>query len=379
MKYKQSNGNTLSTQQIDALTALLHRLVDQGKARILVPPYEASSGFWFGGGNAVRAADGTLWLVGRYRNFGDSRTGTAAGARGLELALFESQDGGQSFKKVQSWSKADLSSSEGWVLSIEGACLHFIEEGKAELFVSTEKEQDYPNSVRAHQKPGTGVWSIDVFTGENPSSLDLATLKPVLADTPPPEYLHVKDPVVLADNGADTVLAFCGHPFSWSSANTGYAVRERKGKVFQVKNWEMAPRGPAWDVAGTRVTGRLRVPQVGRFAGAPPVSVYFYDGLECYRLHEQSASGVSRPRGYSCEEIAGAFYGFDEEFPKVTRLSMLQPFFVSPHGTGCCRYIDVVNTGNGLLATWQQSQPDFSQPLVGHFVEADEVNRTLSR
>ena len=52
----------------------------------------AETGFWFGGGNMVQDHDGTLWLVGRYRNHGDSRTGLGAGERGLELALFRSDD-----------------------------------------------------------------------------------------------------------------------------------------------------------------------------------------------------------------------------------------------------------------------------------------------
>jgi hypothetical protein len=59
--------------------------VDQQKARIAVPPQQKSTGFWFGGGNMVEDADGRFYLVGRYRNFGDSRTGLGAGERGLEL------------------------------------------------------------------------------------------------------------------------------------------------------------------------------------------------------------------------------------------------------------------------------------------------------
>jgi len=117
---------------------------------------------------------------------------------------------------------------------------------------------------------------------------------------------------------------------------------------------------------------------VGAFAALPPAAIYFYDGAECLRPHEESVRARRRPRGYSCEEIGGAFFGWDSDFPKLTRLSTLQPLFISPHGTGCSRYVDVLPTPDGLLATWQQGQADGSQPLVGHFLPADEIARLLA-
>ena len=74
------------------------------------------------------------------------------------------------------------------------------------------------------------------------------------------------------------------------------------------------------------------------------MAVYFYDGLECYRPHEQNPGGVARPRGYSCEELGGACYGLADDFPRMTRLSRTFPLFVSPHGTGCSRYVDALVT-----------------------------------
>ena len=84
-------------------------LIDQERARVIVPPLKPSTGFWFGGGNLVESPDGTLYLSGRYRTYGDSRTGLHVGERGLELAIFESCDRGQTFDKLLSWSKRDLS------------------------------------------------------------------------------------------------------------------------------------------------------------------------------------------------------------------------------------------------------------------------------
>jgi hypothetical protein len=141
----------------------------------------------------------------------------------------------------------------------------------------------------------------------------------------------------------------------------------------------MVERGPAWDVASTRVTARLRLPRVGVLADLEPLSILFYDGLECVREHEQNTRGVPRPRGYSCEEISGAMIGADADYPaSMQRISRLHPLFISPWGTGCSRYIDVLSWEEGLFAIWQQSREDRSQPLVGHFLPMEEVTRLLS-
>ena len=368
----------LTQEHRTKLTALLTRLIGQDNARMLIEPYERSTGFWFGGGTVTRDADGTILIAGRYRNYGDSRTGLGAGTRGLELAVFASRDCGQSFEKVRSWSKADLSYEGNEVLSIEGVALHFPSKGGCELFVSSEKKRAYPEEVVDFQKPGTGVWTIDKIHGDSLEALDAATIEPVLSESPPPGYLHVKDPKTFERPDGATVLLFCDHPYSWSSMNSGYAVREPEASVFALQAWELVGRGPAWDVAGTRITNRMSVPQAGAFAGLPPLSVYFYDGLECYRSHDENVHAVKRPRGYSCEEIGGALVGFDAEFPAMTRLSTWRPLFVSPHGTGCSRYIDTLVDTEGILATWQQSQDDLSQPLVGNFVGMDEVTAILA-
>lgn len=368
---------SLSEVMEERLTRFARLLMDQERATTVIPPYQSQDGFWFGGGNAVRDASGRLLLVGRYRNFGDSRTGLEAGARGLELAIFVSDDDGASFQKLRSWSKADLSRQGRNVLSIEGAALR-LDAQDAELFVSSEKQAAYPGNVAAFQKPGTGVWSIDVMRAGNVDALDVAQLEPLDFGGVNPAYLHIKDPVVFDPPDGATVLVFCTHPYNWTSANTAYAMRAPGQQTFTLKAWQMVERGPAWDVAGTRVTARLRVPATGAFADLPLLSLYFYDGLECVRQLDVNPRGVDRPRGYSCEEIGGVLYGFDEDFPRMKRLSLLHPLFVSPRGTGCSRYVDVHADERGFLATWQQGQDDGSQPLVGRFVSMDEARECLA-
>ncbi len=368
----------LNIQQKTCLETFLSALINQQEARILIPANETRSGFWFGGGNLAQDQQGTMWLSGRYRNRGDSRTGLEAGQRGLECAVFRSDDGGQTFNKVHSWSKADLSYPERKVLSIEGTALHQCADGSWELFISTEKEMTYPESLTQFQKPGTGVWTIDRICGESLETFDLSTLTPVLENAERPEYLHVKDPVVFDAPKGDTALVLCTHPFTWTSGNSGLALRKKGQKHFQLHSWEVVSRGATWDVAATRLTGRLAIPQVGCFADTPPCAIYFYDGAECMRSHEENLRANKRPRGYSCEEISGAFFGWDDAFPRMERLSQLTPFFISPWGTGCSRYTETVVTEDGILAAWQQSQKDFAQPLVGHFLPMDDVRRLLA-
>ena len=234
---------TLTPAQKSALITLLTALIDQENAYVLVAPQKAASGFWFGGGNLVQDDAGVIWLSGRYRNFGDSRTGLQAGERGLECAIFRSDDGGQSFTKVAAWSKAELSRPGRKVLSIEGTALHRTVAGGWELFISSEKEMAYPAPLSDYQKPGTGVWTIDCMRGASPNAFDPATLTSVLENQTRPEYLHIKDPVVFDDAG-NTAMVFCSHPFTWSSSNSGLALRPADDQDFSVQAWEIVSRGP---------------------------------------------------------------------------------------------------------------------------------------
>src|SRR5689334_9550382 len=102
-----------SSQQLESLlTRFAQAIVNQEQATIIVPPNQPRPGYWFGGGNLAKAADGKLYLVGRYRNAGDSRSGLAAGERGLELAIFRATSASPVrlplFEKLLSFSKQDL-------------------------------------------------------------------------------------------------------------------------------------------------------------------------------------------------------------------------------------------------------------------------------
>lgn len=358
------------------LVRLAKALVDQNAAKVLVPPQQPSSGFWFGGGNVVQAPDGRLLIVGRYRNYGDSRTGVGAGDRGLELAIFRAETVEGPWEKILSWSKADLKSGEKEVVSIEGSSLLFGQDG-VELFVSTEMDIAYPPEQADFQKPGTGVWTINRLAAADVGGLKNATVEELVVGRDL-AHLHVKDPTAFRRANGDTALIYCNHPYTWSSSNTSLAVRKSGATEFEHVTDQMLQRGPVWDIAVTRVTDLMPVPNVGKFADLPPVSLYFYCGAEGLRQLDENPLAVTRPRGWSCEEIGGVAFGVDGDFPAIERLSVNEAFFTSPHGTGCSRYVSTVVLKDGIFATWQQSQPDQGQPLVGHFLPMEKVQRLLA-
>lgn len=351
-------------------------LINQEAARIIIEPQQHREGFWFGGGNLVQGRDGHFYLVGRYRNVGDSRTGLAAGERGLELAIFRSVDRGRTFTKILSFQKADLDVGERRVLSIEGAALHFSDTG-IELFVSSEKSNiPYPTGLETFLKQGAGVWTIEHLQAATLADLAHAKVETLL-ECRDPRWLHVKDPFLYPQPNGDLLVGFCTHPYCWTSSNTGYTVRPKGSTTLAPPVFDFFPRGFTWDVAMSRVTCWLPVPTLGIFANQPPLTLLFYDGGESVRNLDEHKAAVKRPRGYSCEEIGGLAVAGGDGISRLERLSVNLPLFVSPMGLGTSRYVDVLHTAEGYYAIWQQSQPDYSQPLVMNFLSQAEAEAIL--
>lgn len=358
------------TESVSRLRRVAALLIDQERASVIVPTMRPSTGHWFGGGNMVEDAQGTLWLVGRYRNQGDSRTGLGAGERGLELAIFRSDDRGKSFTKSIRFSKDDLNVGSQQVLSIEGSALGVSDRG-IELFVSTEKAGiGYPDGLESYLKPGTGVWTIDRLEADSMEGLRRSDVQTILQSTDP-RFVHIKDPFLGFHHGKQC-LFFCSHPFCWTSSNTGYVDLDQHGQPSGEPCFDFFQRGFTWDVAMTRGTAVLPLP-----AAAGELSLMFYDGGECVRNLDEHSAAVKRPRGYSCEELGGIAYLDANDLGSIRRISVTEPAFVSPHGTGCSRYVDVLATEEGYFATWQQGQADGSQPLVMNFVPRADVDALL--
>ncbi|MFQ3621824.1 MAG: hypothetical protein SNJ78_12880, partial [Spirochaetales bacterium] len=295
------------------------------------------------------------------------------GERGLELAIFRSKDGGENFEKIVSFSKSDLNIQSHKVISIEGASLNM--KGKTvELYVSTEKEKEYPPGFEQYRKPGTGVWSIDRIVADSVENLKKGRLEPFL-DSQDPLHLHIKDPTLVHYPSGKEVLIFCTHPYTWASTNSGFMIRD--GKDFDLPIFDFFSRGLAWDIAVTRITDIL--PLLPSYGFLPDtVNLVIYDGAECLRPHDENVKAVKRPRGYSCEEIGGVAWFPAEDLEKIERLSANTPLFFSPYGTGCSRYVHTCVGKKGIYATWQQSQPTGAQPLVVHRLDWEDVHKLLT-
>ncbi|MBL7005759.1 MAG: exo-alpha-sialidase [Spirochaetia bacterium] len=359
------------------LTRIGKALVNQQKAKIIIPAKDSFSGFWFGGGNITRGNDGNLYVTGRYRNYGDSRTGLASGERGKEFAIFVSRDNGNSWDKIVSRQKEELSYGSYEVVSIEGTALKHTDDG-VELFISTEKMGiEYPDGLKPYKKPGAGVWTIDSIKASSVSDLASAEVFPFLASNDS-RFLHVKDPFLYTSNQGDEYVLFCTHPFSWSSSNTGYICRKHGAENFDEPVWDFFPRGFTWDVAIARGTSLVQLPREGVLKDCDPVSLFFYDGGESLRDLDEHKAAVKRPRGYSCEEIGGLAYIQNDNLDDVKRLSVDLPLFMSPYGSASSRYVDVLVDDTGYYVIWQQSQPDFSQPFVMNFTAKEEIIKILS-
>ena len=212
--------------------------------------------------------------------------------------------------------------------------------------------------------------------------LPFAQLEQVVAGTDSQQW-HVKDPVIHEDSSGATVLFFCTHPFSWTSSNSAYAVRppgrekDSPAIAFEAPDFDFFPRGNTWDVAVSRITDALDLSRIPGYRGTPETLI-FYDGAECMREHEQNPNAVERPRGYSCEEIAGLARYSGDNPAGVRRLSTIAPCFLSPWGSGSCRYIHTFLTDSAVVATWQQAQADGSQPLVLRSLPFEEATALLS-
>ena len=161
--------------------------------------------------------------------------------------------------------------------------LHYIGRSKVSSYLFPQKKTTWviPENFESYLKPGTGVWTIDRLQAENIAQLVNASVIPVVASAAP-ETCHIKDPFVYHTKTDACMLLFCTHPFSWTSSNSGYITREKNNNIFDQPCVDFFPRGLTWDVAMTRGTAVIDVPQVGEFANQQ-VSLIFYDGGECVR------------------------------------------------------------------------------------------------
>ena len=107
------------------------------------------------------------------------------------------------------------------------------------------------------------------------------------------------------------------------------------------------------------------------------MSLYFYCGAECLRSLDENPAAAKRPRGYSCEELGGLAWAPSSGW-ELRRVSETSARYISPHATGCSRYVSTLFAEEGITAMWQLAQADGSQPLVGTHLPMTEVEAILA-
>jgi hypothetical protein len=93
--------NRISYQHKEVIKKLLAKMIDQEKAEIIIPAKKSETGFWFGGGKLAADHQGTIWLSGRYRNSGDSRTVWKPGFVALNVRFSGPMMGASNLKKFK--------------------------------------------------------------------------------------------------------------------------------------------------------------------------------------------------------------------------------------------------------------------------------------
>jgi len=359
------------------LVALAKELALPRASKLLIAPMKDEAGYGFGAGNCIRyPRDGSLLLIGRYQNGEKRKAGKHPDAGGEALSIFRSTNQGRSFERVAHWPVEDFSKKHA-VLSIGGSALRLTQRG-IQVLVSTELDVPVPKAIKSPGKLPRGIWRIQAFEAAEFGKLDPSRkLNPMVLETDP-AHLHIKDPSVSSGfNEGQDILFYSTQPFSKSSSNSGYAWLLSHGVEHQSNGFFQ--RGPVWDVAETSISCRLPVPRVGPFANLPPISLYFYNGAERVHHDPASTSHPYPPWGYAGEQQGGIAYGFDRDFPSITRLTKLAPLFSTSKGTGACRHIRVLAEQDGsLFATWQQSSNHGAQALHAHRLTASKVAKILA-
>lgn len=282
---------------------------------VLVPD-APGPGHWVGAPSVIadRQSDRVILAYRRRR----PRDGSAQ-ERGYLVALGESRDGGRSFRRIWSVTKAEVATS-----SLERFCVRRDPAGAWLLYTSWE------------DPPSSGHWRISVVCAERPEQFSIAHARPVLTWTDV-GVDAVKDPYVFRRDGEmlmflSTFLTAQG-PAPTSLATSADGIRFAwQGETLSVG------RPGGWDAYQARLS--TVVPFDGGYVG-------YYDGAA------SPADDTEEHAGIACSLDLVAWQ----------RISAHGPALVSPHATGSLRYIDVAEIGGAWWAYYEFARVDGSHEL----------------
>jgi hypothetical protein len=235
--------------------------------------------------------------------------------RGYRCALAESTDGVR-FRDIWSVEKAALGST-----SMERFNLHRDPDGRYLLYLSYEHPED-------------GRWRIEAIEATAPDAFDLARRESVLT---PGETgtAAVKDPYVVRAGPAYLMLV------STFLTDAGpaptYLATSLDGLRFRWEG-ELLGVGSGWDRYQARLSSVLATP--AGFVG-------FYDGAAGPEEDTEERLGIA----------------VSPDLRRWERLSVDEPWLVSPHATGSLRYLDALPLDGEWWLYYEYARPDGSHEL----------------
>ncbi len=297
----------------------------------VMAPESDGDGYWVGCPGVVYepARDRFLLTYRQRRPRGTDRE------RGWRIAIAESGDGVR-FRDVWAAEKEELGTC-----SLERSCLLAAPEGGYRLYIS-------------YVDPADNRWRIDVLRAETPDAFSVAGAEPVLTAAST-QTEGVKDPYALYVGPALYLFASYAEPAQLTDGdrakahasgdiyNTGVTVHPTglatslDGESFDWRG-QILGVGGHWDRYQARLNSVIRVDNA--FLG-------FYDG-----------SG-SAAENY--EERTGLALSFD--LVNWQRLTVREPWVVSPYASGSVRYVDVVSVDGEWWLYYEMTRADGAHEL----------------
>jgi hypothetical protein len=296
----------------------------------IIEPVGTGPGWWAGAPSAVYDEQAArFYLYYRIR-----RPRGVAPDRGGECYIGESRDG-RSFRTIWSATKDQFETD-----SMERAALHKGLDGAWRLYLS-------------YVDPRSRKWRIDLMGAASPDGFDPKAARCVF-DPDDLGLEGIKDPYVLTLGGRYFMIvsyATRGGPLSASQEdvlhatadayNTGL-VRSRTGLASSCDGrhftWHgdiLSPGDSGWDAYCTRICSVVYL---------PPVFTGLYDGAADVRGNYEERTGIA----------------VSMDMRHWDRVSTAGPALVSPHASGCLRYVDAVQLPDRIHYYYEYARPDGS-------------------
>jgi hypothetical protein len=308
---------------------------DPEEGEIIREPLGDGEGWWAGApGVYYDACHRRFYLAYRYR-----RPRGVHPDRGGEFNLAVSEDGIH-FKDIWRLTKDEIGSP-----SLERGCLRQMPGGKWRLWIS-------------YVDPKDQRWRIDSMDADAPDRFEVSKRRPALLAADIGEE-GVKDPWVFRDAGAYWMMTSYAQRAPEAESASDEALHHHAdaydtGLILSHSGLAVSADGNSWNWLGPVLEARN--PGVDWDGYSARIACILRSGTG-FMAYYDGAIGVKD----HYDERTSMAVGFD--LRNWTRLSPGEPILSSPHGTGCCRYFDAIETENRRYVYYEYARPDGSHEL----------------